>query len=487
MLSSEFSISRLITVVILGCLAWRLAPARAAGLFDGVDNAGRPVAGKEVKVHDPDVGGAGYYTVYLPSDYSARRPFPIIFSYHGQFEEPQGTTFRQITGGKGFIIIGMEYQAGSVPQTKLPANVVDPMTHEVDAMRRIAAALRADLKVDPKQMFIGGFSQGGLQAQAVATRTQDLWAGVVVLGAGRVNDVVAPKTLSGVPYLIAIGDGDADYAAAKLAADYYKKLGADVTLETFAGKAHVVDTTDPVLRQWLLKYGPHRQITIAMTAADTAIKARKLGEALNQYSAVASMDPPADEGRIAIEGAKSLSDKASTSMASAEQSIAGHDFAGAAKELVAVSAEYAGNDFGRRAAERLKAIQSDPAVARVIAQAKLDADSDVLEAQGATAETTGDYPRAIASYQLYLSRFATAHRVEQVRAKLLALQSNKDIQSKQAETDCRSWLSLADNFLRSGLPEKARPYLQRILDTYGSTPWADEARARLKQLDGGSN
>ena len=485
--SSEISISRLIAAVILACLASRLPPAQAAGLFDGVDNAGRPAAGKEVKVHDPDVGGAGYYTVYLPSDYSPGRAFPIIFSYHGQFEEPQGTIFRQITGGKGFIVIGMEYQPGSLPQTKLPANAVDPMTHEVDALRRIAAGLRADLKVDPKQMFIGGFSQGGAQAQAVATRTQELWAGVIVLGAGRANDVVAPKSLSGIPHLIAIGDGDADYAAARLAADYYRKLGAEVTLETFAGKAHVVDTSDPALRQWLLKYGPHRQVTLAMNSADAAIKANKLGEALNQYSAVASMDPPADEGRIAAEGAKSLSDKASASIASAEQSIAGHDFAAAAKELVSVSAEFAGNDFGRRAAERLKAIQSDPAVARVIAQARLDADSDVLEAQAATAATTGDYPRAIASYQLYLSRFATAHHVEQVRARLMALQSNKDIQSKQAETDCRSWLSLADNFLRSGLPEKARPYLQRILDTYGSTPWADEARARLKQLDGTSN
>jgi TolA-binding protein len=132
-------------------------------------------------------------------------------------------------------------------------------------------------------------------------------------------------------------------------------------------------------------------------------------------------------------------------------------------------------------------MEQDPVAAKAIAQARLDGEADSLEAQAAVAEQSKNYARAITTYELYLSKYPTSHRFDVVKAKLAALQSNKSItasiDAKQADADCRSWLSLADNFIESGLPEKARPYLQKIIDMYGNTPWADQARARLKQID----
>ena len=40
----------------------------------------------------------------------------------------------------------------------------------------------------------------------------------------------------------------------------------------------------------------------------------------------------------------------------------------------------------------------------------------------------------------------------------------------------------ADNYLKNSLPEKARPYLQKIIDKYGDTHWAVEAKNRLAEM-----
>ena len=172
-------------------------------------------------------------------------------------------------------------------------------------------------------------------------------------------------------------------------------------------------------------------------------------------------------------------------LATADRAIKIKDDASAARTLIELQSMYADSDFARQATERLKSISSDPAVVKVFAQMKLDSEARHVRGQAATVERSQDFLRAITMYETYLTRYPTSHRIEAVRARLTALRSNKSVQAKQAETSCRSWLSLADNFIRSGDPDKARVQLKKILDTYGDTPWGDQARSRLKQLDGG--
>jgi hypothetical protein len=54
--------------------------------------------------------------------------------------------------------------------------------------------------------------------------------------------------------------------------------------------------------------------------------------------------------------------------------------------------------------------------------------------------------------------------------------------SRTPEQICKSWLNMAENFRRSGLPDKAREYLQKIIDTYPDTEQAKEAREILKGM-----
>ena len=56
---------------------------------------------------------------------------------------------------------------------------------------------------------------------------------------------------------------------------------------------------------------------------------------------------------------------------------------------------------------------------------------------------------------------------------------------KQIDRECKKCLNMAENYLRAGLADKARQYLQKILDRYPGTPWAAKARERLAEIKPG--
>ena len=50
-----------------------------------------------------------FFLVYVPQDYTPDRAWPVIFCYHGAGGSAGTFPFQQVTRGKGFIIIGMNY------------------------------------------------------------------------------------------------------------------------------------------------------------------------------------------------------------------------------------------------------------------------------------------------------------------------------------------------------------------------------------------
>jgi len=57
---------------------------------------------------------------------------------------------------------------------------------------------------------------------------------------------------------------------------------------------------------------------------------------------------------------------------------------------------------------------------------------------------------------------------------------------QKIDRQCTQCLIMADNYLRAGMADMARQYLQKILDRYPDTPWAAKARARLGKIAPGS-
>jgi hypothetical protein len=54
---------------------------------------------------------------------------------------------------------------------------------------------------------------------------------------------------------------------------------------------------------------------------------------------------------------------------------------------------------------------------------------------------------------------------------------------EQGRRECRRRLLMADRFIKSGEPDKARDYLQTIIREYGDSEWAEKARQRLDRID----
>ncbi|HRR79118.1 MAG TPA: alpha/beta hydrolase-fold protein, partial [Planctomycetota bacterium] len=129
--------------------------------------------GRETRVDEPKVGG-GYFTVYVPSDYRASRRWPAIFCYHGQGGKQTVWPFREVTGGKGFIVVGMSYLDQS-PRRLTTAEFDQQMAREAECVATALARVASRLAVDREQLFVGGFSMGGWMASSMAEACPELW------------------------------------------------------------------------------------------------------------------------------------------------------------------------------------------------------------------------------------------------------------------------------------------------------------------------
>lgn len=77
--------------------------------------------------------------------------------------------------------------------------------------------------------------------------------------------------------------------------------------------------------------------------------------------------------------------------------------------------------------------------------------------------------KAIAEYQRFIDDYPDSKFIPDAQKGML------ELKGKLAAKD----LHIADNYLKWGHAESARIYYQRILDVYGDTPWAEDARLGL--------
>ena len=109
-----------------------------------------------------------------------------------------------------------------------------------------------------------------------------------------------------------------------------------------------------------------------------------------------------------------------------------------------------------------------------------------METQAQAAEKSKDFARALPLYETYVAQFPNSAHFTAMKAHLEALKADKSIQASAkgqgADRECKGWLSTADNYLKNNMGEKAKPYLQKIVDKYGDTEWAAEAKKRLAEI-----
>ena len=101
-----------------------------------------------------------------------------------------------------------------------------------------------------------------------------------------------------------------------------------------------------------------------------------------------------------------------------------------------------------------------------------------------------DYAAAIEVYERLLEVAPDSDYAAEARKRIKQLKGDprvrETIADQGASADCRKWLSLAGNYARAGMKDKAILYYQKIVDAHPDTSFAATAREALKKLREGS-
>lgn len=216
--------------------------------------------GREARIDvNSKLVGIDHFMVYVPSDYNDNQDWPVIFFYHGQGGQPTTWPFKQITGGIGFVVIGMAYD---VLGSENPTTESQYFYCQRKTVLEVKKYISRRLRINDKRFFVTGCSAGGWYTSAMFESGPKVWAGAVILAAGRWQnaDLITTDSdrmaLRGKPIYIGAGEKDMNLAAAKKATAYYESMGAKVTFEEYKGAEHTCDPSRPKkLYDWLIANG----------------------------------------------------------------------------------------------------------------------------------------------------------------------------------------------------------------------------------------
>lgn len=185
--------------------------------------------------------------VSLPENHDPAKSWPAVFFYHGTGGHPTTKMIREHTGPKDWIVVGMGYTKPG-PFTYTPEN----LQAELVIQRRVRDELARTQGLDPKRLYVSGFSMGGWMSGLFFQADRSL-AGAAILGGGHMHDV-SPKPAPygpGTPLFLGVGRKDGVYPFALKARLYFGKLGADVRMETWENLGHEFPKGgSPALKEW---------------------------------------------------------------------------------------------------------------------------------------------------------------------------------------------------------------------------------------------
>lgn len=197
-------------------------------------------------------GSNGSMKVFLPVNYKAEQKWPVLFFYHGMGGSPDTSVLRRFTDGSNYIVVGMPYIEGDRSRTAQEMEAY--MRRELANFQLARNWIVAHASVDESRIFMSGASKGGWTTTGLAEMASSQVAGMVVLLAGRNAGPSRSSVIPGVqnkPIYIGDGELDLNLVAAVRARELYRKNGASVTFEEYAGIGHEMPKEARRLREWL--------------------------------------------------------------------------------------------------------------------------------------------------------------------------------------------------------------------------------------------
>lgn len=142
------------------------------------------------------------YLVYVPPQYDARQPVPLVFLLHGGGGNPEiyeeMTHFGEKARDEGFILV---YPAGTGRLDRLLTwNAAHccgyPLQQNVDDVgffRVLAAQMKDEFEIDAGRIYVAGHSNGAMMAYRLAAEMSDTFAAAGIV-AGTIGGYPTPES-----------------------------------------------------------------------------------------------------------------------------------------------------------------------------------------------------------------------------------------------------------------------------------------------------
>lgn len=181
-----------------------------------------------------------------------------------------------------------------------------------------------------------------------------------------------------------------------------------------------------------------------------------------------------------------IAKKAEKELAEAEEFTAAKDYASADKVLVRIRRTHKGMPAATKAAQLLKDMHSNPEIAEMINSAKKEEKASRTLNLAEQARVTGRYAEALKQYDRLLKKYPGTESEETAAEKAAAIRSDPEIMAivrdQLAEKECNRMLDTAESYIANQKFDRARVYLQEIIDDYPDTSFARKAKEKLEKL-----
>ena len=149
----------------------------------------KPAAGRRVRQVAPEYQGTKvYHALYLPTDWSPDKTFPVLVEYTGNKFAACGSTGEVkdanlgygLSGGSGFIWVSMPYIAEDHRNNAVTWWGDTQAT--IDYCQKNVPRICAEFGGDENSVFICGFSRGAIAASYIGLANDDiagLWKGLI--------------------------------------------------------------------------------------------------------------------------------------------------------------------------------------------------------------------------------------------------------------------------------------------------------------------
>jgi len=182
-----------------------------------------------------------------------------------------------------------------------------------------------------------------------------------------------------------------------------------------------------------------------------------------------------------------LTAQAEAALKDAQKQIQAEQYYEASLALGRAMALAADTPQGAEARKQFQELYKNDDARAAIEQGKREKEAADLLAAIEKAKTKKTPAATLDAYDDLANRFPGTKAGATAADKAKAMRADPDLMAQMknaaAEKDCKGWLSMARNFMRAGLQDKAKPYLDKVITTYPGTDFAKEAKAMLAKME----